>query len=154
MLITRIGINFEQPLNFVYALEANNSTTTGITGSPNNTGGNNVYLVAGRPAGSGQIERIVGPVPIASSWLTQFGNACNVINNNMTFAAATGDCTVGAGANAATGNASSTGQYTLNGCVITRFGLDVSSEQAMISNSLEIRFADLIVPAAAAGQAA
>jgi hypothetical protein len=139
MLITRVGINFEQPINMVYALENTGAAANGAAAGVNNTGGNNVYMVAGRPSGSAQIERVVGPTPINAPWLTQFGNACNVVNNDMTFAAAAGNCLVG-------GATSSTGQYTLKGCVITRFGLNVQSEQAMIQNSLDLRFADLIIP--------
>lgn len=139
MLITRAAISFEQPISMVYALE-NLGASNGVAAGANNTGGSNVYMVAGRPAGSSQIERIVGPVPINAPWLTQFGNACNVVNNDMTFAAAAGNCLVGG-----TGT-SQTGQYKMKGCVITRFGLNVQSEQAMISNAIDLRFSDLIIP--------
>lgn len=142
MLITSVGINFEQPLTMIYALE-NQGTPTGQAAGVNNTGGNNVYMVAGRPSGSAQIERVIGPSAINTIWLTQFGNACNVVTNTMSFAAAAGNCSIGA-------VTSSTGNYTLAGCVITSFGMNVESEQAIIRNSLQIRFADLVLPAAVA----
>jgi len=68
MVVQSLQINYEQRI-----------TRTWEVGSAKQ------YFIGGHQQGTGSIQRIIGPKPIASSFLSQYGDVCQIQQNHITF---------------------------------------------------------------------
>lgn len=75
-------------------------------------GSSTQYFISGHQQGSGSMQRIIGPKPIAGSFLSEYGDVCNVQGNHITFVVK-GSCSTNGGRIKATGVVINSVQYTV-----------------------------------------
>lgn len=86
------------------------------------------YFVAGHQQGNANMARVVGPKPVAGLFMTQYGDVCNIQENQITFIVK-GDCaTVG-------------GQIHVTGVVITQVAYTVKAQDMVVSESVDMLIA-------------
>jgi len=110
-----------QSLNWTYQ---QNITRLYEVGSPD------IYLVAGRTQGSVTMQRVMGPLAIATAFYEQYGNVCGAGQNNLSFTMTTG-C---GGAEAATQT------IDIRHAVITQLAGAVSAQDMVIHETMAMMF--------------
>ena len=115
MIVQRASFRYQQSVNRLYEV-----------GSPN------IYIVVGRTQGQASFSQVLGPTKLKTPFYQQFGNACNMANNNMTLTTVTG----------CGSNDPNAGEETIqvNNSVITSFGLSVAAEQMIFQQELNLMF--------------
>lgn len=92
-------------------------------------GSNKQYLISGHQEGSGRIDRIVGPKPLAGEFLKTYGDVCNVQSNHITFSLKSGCGGSGGG---------SSGAIRAVGVVITNVSYSIRAQDMVVNEGLEL----------------
>ena len=95
MVVQNLTLNYEQKITRAWEV-----------------GSSKQYFIAGHQQGTGSIQRIVGPKPIAGQFMTQYGDVCQIQSNHITFVVR-GDCSTNGGRIKATGVVIHSVQYTV-----------------------------------------
>jgi len=95
MVVQNLTINYEQTITRAWEV-----------------GSSRQYFIAGHQKGTGSIARIVGPKPIAGTFMSQYGDVCEIQSNHITFVVK-GDCSTNGGRIKATGVVINSVQYTV-----------------------------------------
>lgn len=133
MLIQNIQFNFTQQVNLLYELASKN-----------------MYFIGGRAQGNAGISRMVGPAGGHVIVIQSFNNICTPAD--LTLSAKTSSCgtpDTAAGAVAPTRQQAG-GVYTLKKAVLTSIGGNVSANDVMFTETLQLQFVDLDMPDLAA----
>ena len=96
-------------------------------------------LVAAPPKGTLRIQSIVGPVGDLNTFLTTYGSVCDVGKNTISIQpGGIQPCEGTAGKNANL-------KFTLSGCLITTFGLQVQNQNGLgvVNSTIDITFTGL-----------
>ena len=91
------------------------------------------YFVAGRTSGTANLVRVVGPKPVASDFMEQFGDVCNIQSTHITF-----DLVPGCGENEIEG-----GSIKISGVVISQVGYQVQAQDTLVQEQVALMFARL-----------
>jgi hypothetical protein len=91
-------------------------------------GSDKQYFVAGHTQGTLNIQRVVGPKPLADQFFDQFGDVCNIQENHVTFRVI-GDCSTNGGALSATG------------CVITNVSYRINAQDMVVNETVSMMIA-------------
>lgn len=120
-VVQRVQFQIERPINFIYEI-----------GSPG--GKNFVYYVGNRRRGQATFERVVGGAKDFKKFVENYGQLCKkTADIELT---AKGGCDLGAGL----------GQeviYTLKSPKLTGLGVNVTAEQVIILENVQLAFLDL-----------
>ncbi len=92
-------------------------------------GSKNVYVVVGRPEGSGEISRVIGPVGLVQGFYSTYGNVCAMSQNDISLTFATG-C----------GSSTGVGGIQLKNVLLTGFSMGVKADTMLIGEKLAIMF--------------
>jgi len=92
-----------------------------------------IFLVAGRTQGQASIQRVLGPTALAVAFYTQYGDVCNIENNDVVFAAQT-DCST------ADGTYGDAITITLKHTAIVQVGGAIAAQDMVINESLALLF--------------
>lgn len=111
-LVQQLGLQYSQRVTKLFDLTSNA-----------------IYYVGGRTDGSINMGRVVGPAPVSALLYTKFGDICQAKSNNVKFTAAGNLCSGG-------DRISFTAMY----CLLNQLGLQISSEQMVITDSLGMMF--------------
>lgn len=120
MLAQQLQIQYQQQVTRIYEI-----------------GTNFTYFVVGRTAGQVSMNRIIGPKAVNVAFYKQYGDACKAAQNNLTFKAASGCFTDGAG----TSTAEST--YTVKHALINQIGMSVNSSDMLVNEQVAMMFNSL-----------
>jgi hypothetical protein len=90
------------------------------------------YFIVGRPAGSFAIARFAGPTGLATTFISTYGNPCNVASNNVTIGLKSAWCS---------GNAGFTS--VLRGLLLSDMGMAMTARDMMITENVSGLFASL-----------
>jgi hypothetical protein len=93
-----------------------------------------IFLVAGRTQGQAALQRVLGPTALSVEFYEQYGDVCNIENNDIIFAAQT-DCSADD-----EGTYGDTITITLKHCVIVKVGGAVGAQDMIINESLAVLF--------------
>jgi hypothetical protein len=93
-------------------------------------GSPDIYLVAGRTQGSVAMQRVLGPLAIATAFYQQYGNVCGAGQNNLSFTMETG----------CGGAAAGTQTIDIRHAVISQIGGAVSAQDMVIHETLAMMF--------------
>jgi len=83
------------------------------------------YFVSGHQEGNMAMARVVGPKPLVSSFLSQYGDVCNIQSNHITLWVK-GACGTEAGRIKATG------------CVVTQVAYRVAAQDMVINEAVQL----------------
>lgn len=75
-------------------------------------GSSRQYFIGGHQQGTGSIQRIVGPKPLAGTFMSQYGDVCQIQSNHITFVVK-GGCSTNGGRIKATGVVITSVQYSV-----------------------------------------
>jgi len=95
MVVQNLQINYEQKITRAWEV-----------------GSSRQYFIAGHQQGTGNIQRIIGPKPIAGQFMSQYGDVCQIQSNHITFVVK-GDCSTNGGRIKATGVVITSVQYSV-----------------------------------------
>jgi len=95
MVVQSLTINYEQKITRAWEV-----------------GSSKQYFIAGHQLGTGSIQRIVGPKLIAGTFMSQYGDVCQIQSNHITFVVK-GDCSTNGGRIKATGVVITSVQYVV-----------------------------------------
>lgn len=115
LYVQSLTVNYQQPVNQMYDL-----------------GSNDRLFVAGRPSGNAQLQRVVGPVYIGSTWLNQFTDPCNIASNTMVLEFHP-KC---ASSNVKVGFVKRTMYY----CLVTSIGFSIQAENMVMNDNTQLIF--------------
>lgn len=119
-IVQNVNVTFAQNISRIYDV-----SNGGVSGSVP------VYLVGGRTQGTAAIGRVIGPKSTAiCDFYETMGNVCTPQDLVFTFSAA-----------CESDNASIA--YTLKHCVTTQIGIQVSSNDMIVNENLQLMFIDL-----------
>ena len=88
-------------------------------------GSSKQYFIAGHQQGDAQMSRIVGPKPVAGSFMAQYGDVCNIQSNHITFVVR-GDC------------ATNGGSIRVSGVVITQVTYSIQASDMVVSEQVNM----------------
>ena len=125
ILTTNMMLQYTQPVLRIYDFGA---VALGIPASQ--------YFIIGRPQGSGNFGKIIGPRPVNYCFYIAFGQGCNVRNNNFL---------VSVGAGCATQGNYNFAFYVTN-CILQSFGFQVASQDMLFQANLPFMFISLQIP--------
>jgi len=91
-------------------------------------GSSKQYFIAGHQQGTGSMKRIIGPKPIASQFMAQYGDVCQIQQNHITFVVK-GDCSTNGG------------RIRVTGVVITSVQYEVQAQDMVIHETLSMMIA-------------
>jgi hypothetical protein len=91
-------------------------------------GSSKQYFVAGHQQGSGSMQRIIGPKPIASQFMEQYGDVCQIQSNHITFVVK-GDCSTNGG------------RIRVTGVVITSVEYQVRASDMVVNETVSLMLA-------------
>lgn len=95
MVVQSLNINYEQRITRAWEV-----------------GSSKQYFISGHQQGSGSMQRIIGPKPIAGQFMEQYGDVCQIQQNHITFVVK-GDCSTNGGRIRATGVVITSVQYSI-----------------------------------------
>ncbi len=121
--IEQLQFNYQQQIQRVWD----------ITGD-----GARLHLVAGHPVGQAQMQRIVGPSRVISAFFKRYGDACRANSNNVNLEANT-HCVSRGGERNTHGRI----RVKLKRCILEGVGLQITAENPVIRQSLQMQFAFL-----------
>lgn len=116
MLIQQLGVQYQQQVTRLYEV-----------------GSNAVYLVGGRTAGTGTLNRVLGPKKLAKAFYLAYGDICNAAKNMLQFEAAAG-CNEAFDANVA---------LHCRFVVVNQIGFSLNAGDMMINESMGIMFSSM-----------
>ena len=120
LLIQQLAVNYQQQITRLYDITSNN-----------------VYYVAGRSQGQGQLSQILGPTTLAVEFLKRYGQVCNARDNNLFFELNSGNC----------GNISSSPNTPLkiaaSYIVLTGVAIQMASQDMVIQQNLTMMVGSL-----------
>ena len=125
LLTTNMMLQYTQPVMRIYDFGA---VGLGIPASQ--------YFIIGRPQGSGNFGKIIGPRPINYCFYIAFGQGCNVKNNNFLVS-------VGSGC---ANNGQVNFRFQVTNCILQSFGFQVASQDMMFQANLPFMFISLRIP--------
>lgn len=131
LLVQQLGLNYAQQITRIFELSSNRQ-----------------YYVIGRPQGTMNMNRVVGPQQVTTQFINKFGQACNASNNTVTLtakagclaAATTGQQPVGEFANGGI-------NYNAQNVVLTQLSLSVASQDMLINEAFQAMFVGLVAGA-------
>jgi len=126
MLAQNLSIQYQQQVTRIYEI-----------------GTNKTYFVVGRTAGEVSMARIIGPKNVNLPFYQRYGDACKAAQNNLTFQAASGCFTAGAG------NLSPNSTFTAKHALINQIGLQVAATDMVVNEQVAMMFNSLEVGAGA-----
>lgn len=98
-------------------------------------GSPDIYLVAGRTQGSVTMERVLGPLALASAFYEQYGNVCYAGQNNLSFSMETG----------CGGAAATTQIIDIRHAVISQLGGSVTAQDMVIHETMAMMFLFMLI---------
>ena len=110
----QLGVNYQQPVNRLYDITSSN-----------------VYLVAGRPRGDGNLSCVVGPGALTNAFLLEYGDVCNAAAHTLV---------LNYGASCSVGTKGTNNALSLTGVVVTGVSDSIRSEDMIISEQLSFMF--------------
>ena len=98
--------------------------------------GGNVYLVAGHPSGTANVNKIIGPRSLSSAFYSRYGDVCRASENNLTLHTET-NCLSSSG-----GTSTSSGKLrlVLEGVLLQGVSLAFNSENPVSNQSMGMSF--------------
>jgi hypothetical protein len=123
-IVQRVQFQIERPINFIYEI----GSTAGKA---------NVYYVGNRRRGQATFERVVGGSNSFTKFMTGYGDLCKP--SDPIELTAKGGCQPAANA----GGGQNGVKYTLQDPKITGVGVNVSAEQVVILENVQMAFVDL-----------
>lgn len=111
MVVQQLTINYEQQITRAWEV-----------------GSSKQYFVAGHQQGSGSMQRIIGPKPIASQFMQQYGDVCQIQSNHVTFVVK-GDCSTNGG------------RIRITGVVITSVSYSVQASDMVVNETVNMMVA-------------
>lgn len=130
ILTTNMMLQYTQPVMRIYDFGA---VGLGIPASQ--------YFIIGRPQGSGNFGKIIGPRPVNYCFYMAFGQGCRVRNNNFLVSVGSG-CQNNGRLNFA---------FEVTNCILQSFGFQVASQDMLFQANLPFLFISLKIPASAVG---
>jgi ketosteroid isomerase-like protein len=88
-------------------------------------GSDKQYFVSGHQEGDANMARVVGPKPINSAFMQQYGDVCNVQENSITFVVK-GDCSTEGG------------RIKVSGVVITQVSYSVRAQDMVVNEQVNM----------------
>lgn len=88
-------------------------------------GSSKQYFIAGHQEGDASMSRVVGPKPVAGSFMAQYGDVCNIQSNHITFVVK-GDCSTNAGS------------IRVSGVVITQVSYQIQASDMVVNESVSM----------------
>ena len=125
ILTTNMMLQYTQPVLRIYDFGA---VALGIPASQ--------YFIIGRPQGSGNFGKIIGPRPVNYCFYMAFGQGCNVRNNNFMVSVGSG-CLNNGRLNFA---------FYVTNCILQSFGFQVASQDMLFQANLPFMFISLEIP--------
>lgn len=116
MLVQQLSVQYQQQVTRLYEV-----------------GSNAVYLVGGRTAGQGTLNRVLGPKKLAKAFYLTYGDICNAAKNMLQFEAAAG-CNQTFDANVA---------LHCRFVVINQIGFSLNAGDMMINESMGLMFSSM-----------
>jgi hypothetical protein len=116
MLTQQLGCQYRQNIARIYEI-----------GSPK------IYVVAGRTQGQATLGRVIGPEPLGIAFYTAFGDACNMLNNNI-------NLTFNSACNDGSSSALPSSFVGMHHCVIDSFGLASNANDMLFNEQLSLTF--------------
>lgn len=101
------------------------------------------YYVVGRASGTFTLNRVLGPRPLAFTFYSIYGNACNAATNTIAFSMQQGCIDP----NDPTGVAT-LATLSMLGCVIQSVGFSAQAEHMNVNENVSGMFVSLLPPAA------
>jgi hypothetical protein len=124
-IVQKVQFRIERPINLIYE----------IGSTP---GKHNVYYIGNRRKGQASFERVVGGSNSFVKFITGYGDLCKPSEDiELT---ARGNCAPAEGA----GGGANGVKYTLKNPKLTAVGVQVTAEQVVIMESIEMFFVDLL----------
>ena len=130
LLLQSLNANYAQQVTQLYDL-----TTT------------NVYYIAGKPSGQGQLSQILGPQKLSRTFVETYGQVCNAGRHDLSFTML-GSCFVEDSGPRPPGVSSAgawrqSQAFTAKFVVITTLQIAMATPQILITNNLGMMFAAL-----------
>ena len=91
-------------------------------------GSSKQYFISGHQQGTGSMARIIGPKPIASQFMAQYGDVCQIQSNHITFVVK-GDCSTHGG------------RIRASGVVITSVEYSVRAQDMVVNETVQLMVA-------------
>jgi hypothetical protein len=91
-------------------------------------GSSKQYFISGHQQGTATMQRIVGPRPIASQFMSQYGDVCQIQSNHITFVVK-GDCSTNGG------------RIRVTGVVITSVEYSIRAEDMVVNETVNMMVA-------------
>lgn len=113
LLVQSLQVNYQQDVTRLYEL-----------GSPK------IYFVRGRSQGQVAMGKIVGATGPSKACILQYGDVCNIRNNNLGIDFSQGCSTTGGKS-----------RIAMNGCVITSIAYSVSTPDMIVNENITMLFA-------------
>lgn len=127
ILTTNMMLQYTQPVMRIYDFGAGRL-------------GASQYFIIGRPQGSGNFGKIIGPRPVNYCFYMAFGQGCRVRNNNFMVSVGSG-CQNNGRLNFA---------FEVTNCILQSFGFQVASQDMLFQANLPFMFISLKIPFAEA----
>lgn len=108
MIVQSLAVNYRQNITRLWEI-----------------GSDKQYFVSGHQEGDATMARVVGPKPIASAFMSQYGNVCNIQENHITFVVK-GDCSTKGG------------RIKVTGVVITQVAYNVRAQDMVINEQVSM----------------
>lgn len=137
LLTQQLGIQYQQPITRLYEV-----------------GSQRTYFVAGRPQGTSNIARVLGPGSLMAEFYSCLGNVCNAVNNDMCFCLEAGCFGQEEGQQDCHGDEIApfgAMNICLKNVVMQNLGFTVQAQDMLINEQLALFFTALIVEEAEDG---
>jgi len=151
LLVQSINANYQLQVTRLYEINLGGGDGGVFGGLFASSSGiySNSYLVVGRPNGTAQLARVLGPKATITQFYAQFGDPCQTCGNSIVLKLAQAFCDgndSSAGQNAAKSVCSSGNQrvtYTMSDVLLNSVGISIQAESMVINEQCGAMFGNM-----------